>query len=241
MLRAGWIDSLLVTAIAGMIVVHAATAYILEIDWYYQERTTSELVPAVLGPPALFAALLGLGPLFLLAGLLSAASLGRKGPGGFARGRLVRLAAAAGVPSPDRPAHRLSGLARRGEHPRLWSYLADQTGARDTGPLWFVTVLLVLSLADAGSAAPAPSPRRRRSRRRARQLVAAAAAITAESLMVRLASPFAAETFSNLRWAAWPRRPACSPSGCSPARGDGWTRSTAAGCAAVGGQPSPPR
>lgn len=83
--RAGWIDSLRVVVIAGVIVLHAATAYLLDIDWYYQERTTSTLTPTLL------AGLFGLGPLFLLGGLLSAASLTRKGPRGFARGRLVRL------------------------------------------------------------------------------------------------------------------------------------------------------
>jgi glucan biosynthesis protein C len=89
--RAGWIDSLRVVVIAGVIVLHAATAYLLDIDWYYQERTTSTLTPTLLAFPALLAGLFGLGPLFLLGGLLSAASLTRKGPRGFARGRLVRL------------------------------------------------------------------------------------------------------------------------------------------------------
>ena len=37
--RAGWMDNLRITAITGVIVLHAATAYILDIDWYYQERT----------------------------------------------------------------------------------------------------------------------------------------------------------------------------------------------------------
>jgi glucans biosynthesis protein C len=77
-----------------VIVLHAATAYILDIDWYYQERTTSTLTPVVLAFPALLVGLFGLGPLFLLGGLLSAASLARRGPRGFASGRLVRL----GVP-----------------------------------------------------------------------------------------------------------------------------------------------
>ena len=44
--RLAWMDTLRVTAIAGVIVMHAATAYILDIDWYYQERTTSALTPA---------------------------------------------------------------------------------------------------------------------------------------------------------------------------------------------------
>jgi glucans biosynthesis protein C len=70
--RAGWMDSLRVTVIAGVIVLHAATAYILDIDWYYQERTTSAVTPTLLAFPALLAGLFGLGPLFLLGGLLSA-------------------------------------------------------------------------------------------------------------------------------------------------------------------------
>jgi Acyltransferase family len=89
--RAGWMDSLRVVVIAGVIILHAATAYILDIDWYYQERTTSTLTPTLLAFPALLAGLFGLGPLFLLGGLLSARSLGRKGSGRFVRGRLVRL------------------------------------------------------------------------------------------------------------------------------------------------------
>jgi hypothetical protein len=54
-------DTLRVTAIAGVIVMHAATAYILDIDWYYQERTTSTLTPTLLAFPALLAGLFGLG------------------------------------------------------------------------------------------------------------------------------------------------------------------------------------
>lgn len=149
--RAGWIDSLRVVVIAGVIVLHAATAYLLDIDWYYQERTTSTLTPTLLAFPALLAGLFGLGPLFLLGGLLSAASLARKGPRGFARGRLVRL----GVPLlafvvlVDPFTDYLGSLAE-GEHPRLGAYLVDQTGTRDTGPLWFVALLLLLSLTYAG-------------------------------------------------------------------------------------------
>jgi glucans biosynthesis protein C len=204
--RAGWIDSLRVAVIAGVIVLHAATAYLLDIDWYYQERTTSTLTPTLLAFPALLAGLFGLGPLFLLGGLLSAASLAHKGPGGFARGRLVRL----GVPLLvfvvliDPFTDYLGSLAE-GEHPRLWPYLADQTGTRDTGPLWFVALLLVVSLVYAGlrrlrpdrvGGAVAVDPR---------YLVAVAAGIAVGSFVVRLGSPLGAESFANLRWEAWPQ------------------------------------
>ena len=90
-------DALRITVIAGVIVLHAATAYLLDIDWYYQERTTSTLTSTLLTFPALLAGLFGLGPLFLLGGLLSAASLAGKGPGRFAHGRLVRLGSPLGA------------------------------------------------------------------------------------------------------------------------------------------------
>ena len=47
--------------------------------------------PSCWPSPRSWAACSALGPLFLLGGLLAAASLAHKGPGGFARGRLVRL------------------------------------------------------------------------------------------------------------------------------------------------------
>ena len=152
----------------------------------------------------MLAGLFGLGPLFLLGGLLSAASLARKGPAGFARGRLVRL----GVPLLvfvvliDPFTDYLGSLAE-GEHPRLWAYLVDQTGTRDTGPLWFVVLLLLMSLAYAGL-------RRLRPVRGGvadldpRYLVAVAAVIAVGSFVVRVGSPLGAETFANLRWEAWP-------------------------------------
>ncbi len=46
--RVGWMDALRVTAVAGVIVIHAATAYIVDVDWCYQERTTSTLTPTLL-------------------------------------------------------------------------------------------------------------------------------------------------------------------------------------------------
>jgi hypothetical protein len=75
--------------------VHTATAYVVDIPWYYNdERTTSGVWPMILSPPALLGALFALGPLFLLAGWFSARSLAHRRPGGFVRSRLLRL----GVP-----------------------------------------------------------------------------------------------------------------------------------------------
>ena len=204
--RVGWMDTLRVTAIAGVIVMHAATAYILDIDWYYQERTTSALTSTLVAFPALLGGLFGLGPLFFLAGLLSVASLARKGPGGFARGRLLRLGLPllAFVVLVD-PLTDYLGAVAEGEHPRLWAFLADQTGTRDTGPMWFVALLLLVSLAYAGLRWWRPVRVGIAVGAGRRYLVTAGAAIAIGSFTVRLLSSLAAETFASLRWAAWPQ------------------------------------
>jgi hypothetical protein len=66
--RAGWMDNLRVAVIAGVIILHAATAYILDVDWYYQERTTSTLTPLLLVFPALLGGLFGWAPCSCSAG-----------------------------------------------------------------------------------------------------------------------------------------------------------------------------
>lgn len=204
--RVGWMDTLRVTAIAGVIVMHAATAYILDIDWYYEERTTAALTSTLLAFPALLGGLFGLGPLFLLGGLLSARSLARKGPGGFAAGRLLRL----GLPLLGfylliDPVTDYLGALAEGKQPRLWPYLANQTGTGDTGPMWFVALLLLVSLAYAGLRRLHPARAGVTAARVRRYLVVAAAAIAVGSFVVRLVSPLGEETWANLRWEAWPQ------------------------------------
>ena len=92
--REAWPDTLRVVIIAGVIVMHAATGYVVDVGWYYEERTSSEAWQIALTVPAFLGGLFALGPLFFVAGWLSAPSLARKGPRDFAAGRLLRL----GVP-----------------------------------------------------------------------------------------------------------------------------------------------
>ncbi len=42
-----WIDPVRVVVIGAVIAVHAATAYVVPISWYYQERTTSTWTPVL--------------------------------------------------------------------------------------------------------------------------------------------------------------------------------------------------
>ena len=72
--REPWIDTLRAVAIAGVVVVHSATAYVADFsDWYYAAELDATTVPsAVFGLAALLGGLVGLGPLFLVAGYFSA-------------------------------------------------------------------------------------------------------------------------------------------------------------------------
>ncbi len=200
-----WVDTLRVAVIAGVIVLHTATGYVVDVDWYYEERTTSEAWQIALTVPGFLGALFALGPLFLVAGWLSAPSLARKGPGGFARGRLLRL----GLPLIvfvaliDPLADYAGDHAEGGSRP-FADYLLDRTDSRDTGPLWFVAALVGFSLAYAGwrhlspDRALPPAPQ-------ARHLVAATALIAMGSFVVWQWSSLTDDSWYDLNWGQWPQ------------------------------------
>jgi hypothetical protein len=204
--RLVWVDNLKVAVIAGVVVVHAAMAYLIDADWYYTERTSSQLWSVLVGLPGLLGGVFALGPLFLLGGVFAAASLARKGPGRFARGRLVRL----GVPlvayvTVINPLANYLGDLAQGMQPRLWPYLAPGSEDHDAGPLWFVAALLTFSLAYAAwrRRQPHASSNGHRAVLRPRQLLVAAAVIAVGSLVVRLRWPFGSATLLDLRWPEW--------------------------------------
>ena len=66
--RTAWLDNLRVVLIGGVITAHVATAYIVEVDWYFEERTTSEALTTAVTFPVFMAAIFGLGPLFSMRG-----------------------------------------------------------------------------------------------------------------------------------------------------------------------------
>ncbi|HET8767364.1 MAG TPA: acyltransferase, partial [Pedococcus sp.] len=201
--RLAWVDRLKVATIAGVVVVHVATAYVVDIGWYYEERTTSQVTPVVLGVPAFLAGVFGLAPLFLVGGWMAAGSLARRGAGPFARARLVRL----GVPTllyfllVDPFADYLGGRVQ-GESRTLVDYLTDIGGDRDLGPVWFITVLLVLSLAYAAWRRVRP-PRGRTGPLTWRILAAAALGIALADLVLWQRWSYFAHTLWNLNWQHW--------------------------------------
>lgn len=201
--RLAWVDRLKVATIAGVVVVHVATAYVVDIGWYYEERTTSQVTPVVLGVPAFLAGVFGLAPLFLVGGWMAAGSLARRGAGPFARARLVRL----GVPTllyfllVDPFADYLGGRVQ-GESRTLVDYLTDIGGDRDLGPVWFITVLLVLSLAYAAWRRLRP-PRARPGGLSWRILAVAALGIAVADLVLWLRWSYFSQTLWNLNWQHW--------------------------------------
>jgi hypothetical protein len=210
-------DRLKVAVIAGVVVAHVATAYVVDVGWYYEERTTSDLTPAIFGVPVFLGAVFGLAPLFLLGGVLAARSLRRRGPVAFARARLLRL----GLPAlaffllVDPLADYLGGRVQ-GETRSLGSYLTDLGGDHDLGPVWFITALLAFSLAYAAwrrwrPTAPDAHPQLQGGATagdtpwRSATLAGAAVAIAAADLLTWQWWPYFSETLWNLNWQHWPQ------------------------------------
>jgi fucose 4-O-acetylase-like acetyltransferase len=197
-----WVDNLRVLLIAGVIVVHTATAYILDIaGWYYEdERSTSGVWSSVLIVPAAFGALFALGPLFFVAGWFSVRSVARRGPAGFARSRLVRL----GVPI----------LVFVALVEPLTDYLGniwDEShgfgyyfGTTEFSVMWFAAALLVFSLVYAAWEHVRPTAASSGPLRPA-ALVVAIVTIAVSSFLVWLVWPLDGEMFLNLRVPEWPQ------------------------------------
>lgn len=203
--RRAWMDNLRIVLISGVIVAHAATAYVVDVGWYYEERTTSEVSEIALSFPVFLGGIFGLGPLLVMAGWLSVSSLRRRGTGGFVRARLVRL----GIPlvifaALVDPLADWMGSTAEGGSRSLTAYLTDVGGDRDVGPMWFVAAILVFSAGYAALRArrPAPGPG---AELRARHLVAIAAAITVLDVLTWLRWGYLTETWWDLNWQHWPQ------------------------------------
>jgi acyltransferase-like protein len=214
--RLPYLDNLKVILIAGIIVIHAVLGYASIVEaWTYTELREVTLAPAteivlfvLVSPFAFFLMAL----LFLVAGLLTPASYDRKGCARFVRDRLLRL----GVPFVVYVLLVQPCLTYALHHPlgdasgSFWEeYLG--TGRLDTGPLWFVGVLLIFSLGYAGVRLwSSPGPRRARTRAQASPpstatLAVAAVVVAAGSFLVRLAYSYGSESgVTDLNFWEWP-------------------------------------
>jgi surface polysaccharide O-acyltransferase-like enzyme len=196
------VDNLRVAVVAGVIVVHTATGYLTDFaDWYYDELTPRDVWGTVLAFPIIAGGLFGLGPLFFLGGWFSAPSLARRGPGGFAVTRLIRL----GIPLAFfvllvQPAADFVGSRTDDVRPTFLEALADT----EFSVLWFVAALLVFSLVYAGLRRWRPAAARPPVRVGV-VLCAAAIAIAACSLIVWQWWPWNSEALAAARPGEWPQ------------------------------------
>lgn len=180
--------------------------------WSYADVQEVTLSPAtgaalfvVAGP---FAGLM-IPLLFLVAGLLTPHSLQPKGAGRFAGDRLLRL----GVPVLAfvlllQPLLMYALYHPLGAAPNsYWREFLDDEGRLDAGPLWFVGVLLVFSLAYAGwSRVRGTRPTRNTTDViTGGHLLVVAAAVAPLSFLTRLVYPFGSESgFWDLNLWEWP-------------------------------------
>jgi hypothetical protein len=215
--RLACIDNLKVLLVAVIIAVHAVVGYSDWAGaWAYQPaaevrlaQVTQDLLGTLILPGVLFA----MGLFFLLSGLVIPRSVDRKGPRRFARDRLLRLGIPLVVwmlgiwPAAVYAAHRING--------ERYAFSEQITGAEpflDTGPLWFVEVLLIYSLAYAafrwwrGRSAAGPStPARAAGPLSGWTLVRLAAGISLATILVRLVFPFDGHQIGEIQLWQWPQ------------------------------------
>lgn len=206
-----YLDNLKVVLIALIIVLHAFLSYVGLIEaWTWADVRETTLHPVVemvlmvgISPFGFFLIAL----LFLVAGLLTPGSHDRKGGRRFVLDRLLRL----GVPFAlyvflVQPVLVYAVLHPFGDaYGTFWQEYLGAEKNLDTGPLWFVGVLLVFSLAYAGWRR-LRGPAHRTSRPpTARTLVATALVVAPASFLVRLVYPYGGESgFTDLNFWEWP-------------------------------------
>ncbi len=208
-----WVDNLKVLLIALIIAIHGTLSYAgtLEVWTYteFREVTLSPVTEGILFVPVAPFGFFVIALLFLVAGLLTPGSLERKGAKRFAVDRLLRL----GVPFLVFVFLLEPTLTYLLGHPlgdAPGSYAEEYLGAEkqlDTGPLWFVGVLLILSLGYAAWVGVRPS-RRFGARHRSvefRHLVVIMALVAVTSFAIRLVYPYGSEAgVSDLNFWEWP-------------------------------------
>lgn len=154
--RLAFIDNIRWSMIILVISMHAADTYSPLGNWYYQDRSpigTATLLTFAAWQMYLQAFFMGL--LFFVSGVFSPASLDRKGPTQFIRGRAFRL----GLPvlfymfvlgpiTEYYVAH--SWTAPYSFAHEWWHHIIDLEVLQENGPLWFCLALLIFSIVYAG-------------------------------------------------------------------------------------------
>jgi hypothetical protein len=148
--RLAHLDRLKIVLTAGVIVAHAAMTYGAAGTWVYEQDALSAAARTVLSALVGGGVLFVLGLFFLVAGALTTGPLRRRGPRRFLVSRLGRL----GIPVLAYavvvwPVLQWVIAVVEDEPPSLWVFYRRELSdweSLGTGPLWFVAVLLVVTV-----------------------------------------------------------------------------------------------
>jgi glucan biosynthesis protein C len=206
--RLAYLDNLKILLVVGVIAVHAAVTYGFDGTWYLEsyDEMAGPVVDA-LTVVIIVGWLFGLGLFFLIAGRLTGPSLDRRGPGRFARDRLLRL----GTPvlaytllvSPA--LEYFDYRENEGGTGGFWSFFRDQIWNLGPGPTWFLEALLAFSLGYALLRTLRPPTRApSRAALEGRDVAGVAVTIAVCSFAAHLAWPIGSEQF-NLQLGMFPQ------------------------------------
>ena len=237
--RVAYLDNLKILLVAAIIATHGIAGYTSwEGAWAYEpaaEVRLTEVTESLFGTLVLPAVLFAMGLFFLMSGLLTPGSLDRKGTRGFARDRLLRLGVPLAVwtlgiwPATVYVAHRVAG-----DSASYWTMFMNAEPFLDTGPMWFVEVLLIYSLGYAAWRHWRPQPRPARATPDGSSayqhppvtggtLLWVAAALSVSTMLVRLVFPFDGHQIGELQLWQWPQYLALFGLGIVAARRGGLT------------------
>jgi hypothetical protein len=232
--RLAYLDNLKTLLIAGIIASHALMGYATFGSWTYQdfqEVTLSDGVEKVYASLfVLFGGLFLMALFFLVSGLLTEDSLARKGSSRFVADRLLRL----GIPFavytlvvwPLLEYSLFGPLQHRG----FWDSVTDPDPFLDNGPMWFVGVLLLFSIALVAWRRMFPPPSPRGEPLRWGRLVALALTVGVVTFGLRIVLPMDSNQPLNLHLWGWPEYVAMFALGVTAAR-RGWLRPVPRGLA----------
>jgi len=146
------LDRLKILLTAGVIAAHAAMSYGAAGTWLYEEDSLSDTMALVLSVLVGGGVMFVLGLFFLMSGILTTGPLQRRGPRRFLVSRLVRL----GIPVLAYalvvwPVLQWLVDKVQSQAPPLWEFYRIEFSAtswtsRGTGPMWFVAILLVVTV-----------------------------------------------------------------------------------------------